>query len=64
MDERNKPVQDDLTIPPMFGRAGRGAASILPHLQKQVQTQLPMHSDFNSPKFDDELPSAGEAPKR
>jgi hypothetical protein len=26
---------DDLTIPPAYGRAGRGVASIVPHLNRQ-----------------------------
>lgn len=28
---------EDLTIPPAHGRAGRGTASILPHLNRQQQ---------------------------
>jgi hypothetical protein len=31
-----RPSQD-LTIPPCHGRAGRGAASIVPHLDRQQQ---------------------------
>lgn len=30
----------DLTIPPVYGRAGRGAASIIPHLKRQKLTRV------------------------
>jgi hypothetical protein len=41
VDAPNSPAarrrDEDLTIPPTHGRAGRGVASILPHLDRQQQ---------------------------
>lgn len=34
---RDRSPADDLTIPPVHGRAGRGVASIVPHLARQQQ---------------------------
>jgi hypothetical protein len=47
---------DDLTIPPTHGRAGRGVASILPHLDRQQQI-----NDRGKPAEVD-IPLDGEAP--
>ncbi len=40
--------QDDLTIPPVHGRAGHGVASILPHLKRQKLARV---SDFPPSEF-------------
>ena len=43
------PSVGDLTIPPVYGRAGRGAASILPHLTRWTQERVVEADGFDQP---------------